>query len=167
LILTIGIAVIPLVVALAARIFKKDVKFFTIVVFSFINLMLWQLFSTLGSLFLFNWGGSSLVHYGGQLIEYMVLGLFLWGSFYLASNMSLKKISVISSGLVIVIATLVYFNDKGDDKVVLSPVFLAKVLPSSLLIAEPLKVEEYVITTDKLFVLAKKEADRRNKEADD
>jgi len=165
LVLTLGIAVIPLVVALAARIFKKDVKFFTIVVFSFLNIMLWQLFSTIGALFLFNWGGGAFVHYSGQIIEYLILGLFLWGAFYLASNMNLKKISLITSGLVLVIASLVYFNDKGNNKVVLSPVFLAKVLPSALLFAEPMKVEDYVSSTDKLFVLAQEEAERRNNEA--
>ena len=167
LVATLGLAIVPLVVALAARIFRKDVKFFTIVVFCFAILIAWQILASLGSFLLFNWGGSALVGLGQQIVEYGLLAVFLWGCFYLASNMSLKKITYVSSTLVLVVASLFYLYGKGDDKVVLSPVFLAKVLPTSLLVASPMTVDAYTDASQALFSRATEEAERRNKEADE
>ena len=165
--ITLGVAVIPIVVALLARVFRKEVKFFTIVVFCFAMFLIWQSIHMLGSFLQFNWGSSQFVGLLGQLLRYLLLGLFLWGCFYLASTMSLKKISIVTTALVLVVAGLAYIHDKGNDKVVLSPQFAAKVLPSNLLFANPVDVEQYIALSNSLFEQAAKEAERRNKEADE
>jgi len=164
---TLGIAIIPVTIGLIARVFRKDVKFYSIVVFCFGLILLFELWSSFNALLKFNWGSHALIGLVEQAVNYLVLGLFLWGSFYLATNMALKKITLVSTSLVLIIASLLYVHDKGDDKVVLYPVFAAKVLPSSFLIAKPVDVDGYVQSNQSLFEQASKEAERRNKEADE
>lgn len=158
--------IFPLLVSIAARIFKKDVKFFTIVTFCYLLAICWLILTSIGSVLLFNWGDSVGIYIGAELIDYALLMIFLWGSFYLASNMSLQRIAGVSAVLVLAIATLSYINDKGDDKVVLFPVMNSKVLPSQWLIAAPQSADSILVETQSLYEKATLEAERRNAEAD-
>lgn len=158
---------LPLFIAIVARIFKKDVRFFGIVVFSFAILLSWQAITSVGNVLLFNWGGGALLAIAGSILEYGVFAALMWGSFYLASNLSLQRISLFSVGLTVLLASVMYLNDKGEDKVVLFPQFSTKILPTSLLFATPESVDVYIEDTTSLFVAAAEEAKRRNKEADE
>jgi hypothetical protein len=167
LLVTIALMLFPLLIALSARVFKKDVKFFTAVVFSFTMFVAWQITTGLGQVLLFNWGDSSLVNLGADLVEFVMMVLFFCGCFYLASNMSLKRISIISCSLVVSIAALFYFSSQDDGAVQPYPMSYAVVLPSGMLLNSAISTEQSVEQFDALFDSALIEAKQRNKEADE
>ncbi|MBU2882522.1 FHA domain-containing protein [Psychrosphaera sp. B3R10] len=158
--------IFPLLVSIAARVFKKDVKFFTIVTFCYLLAICWLVLAAIGSVLLFNWGDNVSIYIGAELIDYALLMIFLGGSFYLASNMSLQRIAGVSTVLVLAIASLSYINDKGDDKVKLFPTMNSKVLPSKWLLASPESADSILVETQSLYEKATLEAKRRNAEAD-
>lgn len=159
--------VVPVLIAIAARIFKKDVKFFTITCFSYIIAIGWLISQSIGSLLLFNWGDLVAVHLGGELISYGLLMLFLLGAFHLATSMAITRIVVVSSCLVLCVASLVYINETGDDKVKLFPAMRTTILPSDWLLAGPIEASEFSAETLSLFEKATLEAERRNAEANE
>lgn len=158
--------VLPLFVALMARVFKKDVKFFTIVFFCYAISVIWLLLTNFGQVLTFNWGDSKLISLGAELLDYSLLLLFLAGSFYLASNMTLRRIATVSSALVLSFAMLFYINEMGDDNVKLSPNMHGTVLPSKWLWAQPQSAEVVKQHSQRLFSQASDEANRRNLEAE-
>lgn len=157
--------IVPILVAIAARIFKKEVKFFAIVAFFYFYACVIQLVSSLGNVLLFNWGELGVIFWTGEVLFFLLCCLFLWGAFYLASNMSIARISTVSTAFTFTLFGLVYIYDSGDDKVSLNPVISANVLPSSFLFTKPINVDRYIENTGALFDAAVKEAERRNSEA--
>jgi hypothetical protein len=167
LLVTIALMLVPLLISLSARVFKKEVKFFTAIVFSFAMFVAWQCTTAVGQVILFNWGNTGLVVLGADVIEFVLMVTFFWGCFYLASNMNLKRISIVSSLLVISIASLFHFSAQDNGKVQLYPMHYAVVLPSGMLVSRPISTAEYIESTDELFDSALKEAEKRNKDADE
>lgn len=167
LLVTIALILVPLLIALSARVFKKEVKFFTSVVFSFSMFVVWQCTTAIGQIMLFNWGDAALVVLGADVIEFVLMVTFFWGCFYLASNMTLKRITIVSSLVVVSIATLFHFSAQGDGKVQLYPMHYAVVLPSTMLVTTPISATQYIESTSELFDLAIEEAEKRNKDADE
>lgn len=167
LLVTIALMLVPMLIALSARVFKKEVKFFTAVVFSFAMFVTWQITTAFGQILLFNWGDAGLVTVGADIVEFVLMVIFFSGCFYLASNMSLKRIAVISCLLVVSIAALFHFSAQSDGKVQPYPMAYALVLPSSMLVSSPISSEQYIENTNELFESAQNEANKRNKEADD
>lgn len=167
LLVTIALMLIPMFIAISARIFKKDVKFFTAIVFSFAMFVTWQLTTGFGQILLFNWADAWLVTLGADIIEFVLMVVFFWGCFYLASNMNLKRISIVSCLLVISIAMLFNFSAQNDGKAELYPMHYAVVLPSSMLVSQPVSSSEYIEDINELFDFALKEADKRNKDANE
>ncbi len=167
LLVTIGLLLIPIFIALFARVFKKEVKFFTAVVFSFVMFVCWQLTSGLGHVLLFNWGNSGWVNFGADVVEFCLMVVFFWGCFYLASNMNLKRISVMACLLVVFISGLFHFSGQSDGKVQPYPQTYAVVLPWALLFAPEITVQQSIEKTDSLFKSASNEAIKRSKEADE
>lgn len=163
---TLGMCALPLFIALMSRVFKKDVKFFTIFTFCFGLAVAWLTITDFGEILWFNWGDSIALYIGAELIDYAILLLFIAGSFYLASTMSLPRIVVVSSILVVSIASLFYINERGDDKVLLMPNLHGKVLASKWLIATPKSADQVKLDNQSLFIKAVEEAQRRNLEAE-
>lgn len=159
--------VVALILSALARIFKKEVKLFAIVVLT-MCLALLQEFTVLAGNFLwFNWGESGFLGLGSEIIDAGLIFAFLWGAFYLASNMNFKRISITSSVLllsILVLSNLSYFD---EDDVFLYPSYSAVVLPSKWLIIEPISVDEHASVSKGLFAEATKEAKRRNVEAEE
>jgi len=167
LLVTIALMLVPMLIALSARVFKKDVKFFTAIVFSFSMFVAWQITTGFGQILLFNWAYAWLVTVGADVVEFVLMVVFFWGCFYLASNMSLKRISIVSSLLVVSIAVLFNFSAQDDGQAQLYPMHYAIVLPSNMLVSQPISTPQYIEDTNELFDSALKEADKRNKDADE
>jgi hypothetical protein len=165
LLITLGVSVLPLLVSVAARVFKKDVKFFSIFSFSFIVFSVWLLLDMIGSMLVFNWGQNVLVGFGNQVIEYGVFLVLVWGAIYLASNMTLKKISITSVIIVGLMFVVFQIDEFNDDTVKTSPSYYAKVLPQSFMISSPKPSDEFLEETKSLFESASKEAERRQQES--
>lgn len=165
--MTLVLSIVPIVIAIAARIFKKEVKFFAIVTFFFLYAFVVRVFSSFGEVLSFNWGEVSAVHWLGEIAIFFFMSLLLWVSFYLASNMSIKRISTVSLSLTAVFFTLIYVHATSDDNVSLNPSVSTSVLPSSFILTKPIEVEDYLKNTGSLFDAALEEAQRRNKEADE
>lgn len=159
--------VIALIISVLARIFKKDVKLFAIVTLIMCLALIQEYSAIVGNFLWFNWGESNLLGIGNELIEAGLIFAFLWGSFYLASNMNFRRISITSSVLllsILVLSNLSYFD---EDDVYLYPSYSAIVLPSKWLLIDPISVEENVSASKSLFEQSAKEAKRRNIEAEE
>ncbi|WP_299264331.1 FHA domain-containing protein [uncultured Psychrosphaera sp.] len=167
LLVTIALMLFPLFIAIFARVFKKEVRFFTAVVFSFTMFLAWQITTALGQVLLFNWGDSSLVNLGADVVEFVMMVLFFCGCFYLASNMSVKRLCIVSCSLVISIAALFHFSSQDDGKVQLYPVSYAVVLPPAMLVTTAISTEQSIVNFEALFESASRESIKRNKEADE
>lgn len=164
LMISIGLLLVPAFIALMARIFKKEVKFFAIVVFCFLIFLSWDITGSIGEIFLFNWPDAWLIQFGSELIEFTIFTVFFVGSFYLASVLSLNKIVFTSFALVVSIVSLTHYSNQSD-QVKLSPSFYATILPSKVLLTEPKSVSDVIVHNEDLYQQAEREAGRRNKEA--
>ena len=159
--------VISLIISVLARIFKKDVKLFAIVTLTMGLVLIQEYTGLVGNFLWFNWGESGLVEIGNELINAGLIFAFLWGAFYLASNMNFKRISITSSVLLLSILVLSNLSYLDEDDVYLYPSYSAVVLPSKWLLIEPISVEETVSASKNLFDQSAKEAKRRNVEAEE
>lgn len=159
--------VLSLIIGVLARIFKKEVKFFAIVTLTMALILIEECTAMVGNFLWFNWGESTMLGLGSELIDAGLIFCFLWGAFYLASNMNFKRISITSTVLLLGILGLSNLNYFDDDDVYLYPSYSAIVLPSAYLVSQAISVQEHVGASKSLFVKATKEAKRRNVEAEE
>lgn len=163
---TLMFVVIPAGVAISARFFKKEVRFFASIVFFFSIFILFQLTEGFAQWLDFNWPNSSVsATFIGILELVLLVGLF-WGLFYLASNMSMKKITLVSVLFVAGISGLVFYSKQRLD-IELYPQSTVIVLPKSLLLVQAESISKQDETNKSLFEIAAQEARNLNKEAND
>ncbi|MGQ8367030.1 FHA domain-containing protein [Glaciecola sp. 1036] len=157
---------ISFLIGLFAKIFKKEVKLFTILNFVVFCVLSIELLQAIGAVLIFNWGQTSTLQFGDTLINLSLMLLFLWGTFYLASSMRYRTISIASASLVLLILGFQIISSIDTDEVVLYPQISPTVLPEYFLFAEPQSIDSYTENTDSLFSEAQKEAERRNAESE-
>ena len=163
---TLMFVVIPAGVAISARFFKKEVRFFASIVFFFSIFILFQLTEGFAQWLDFNWPNSSVsATFIGILEIVLLVGLF-WGLFYLASNMSMKKITLVSVLFVAGISGLVFYSKQRLD-IELYPQSAAIVLPKNLLLVQAGSIAQQEQSNKSLFEMAAQEARNLNKEAND
>ena len=164
--LSVALLLIPSVIAISARFAKKEVRFFASIAFCFSILLLFQLNSASVEWLDFNWPSSAVIGFAMTCIEFTLLAAFFWGALYLASNMTMKKISLISILLVTSISGLVFYS-KQKNEIQLHPELSAVVLPNSLLLAKAESVTQQLENNKALFARAATEAEKLNKESND
>ncbi len=157
---------VPAVMAVSARFFKKEVRFFASCAFCFVILLLFQMSSALDEWLFFNWPESSMTMVAIEVIELVLTVSLLWGIFYLASNLTMKKITATSIFLVLGSWGLVFYS-KQNDTISLYPNSYVVVLPNELLIAESQFINNQNATFDNLFKQASEEARALNKEGNE
>lgn len=166
LMVVLGLLTLPALITLFTWLFKREIKFFAATSFCFCLIILLQWISAFNNVLYFNVGYPTIILLLADLAEVVIFTVFLWGALYLMSNMSQKKISVISSSLVIVLYTLTHFSNQSD-KVKLAPNYSAQIFPSSFMFVQPVSAKEYTHNLAQKFDAASKESERRNKEADE
>ncbi|NVK23725.1 MAG: FHA domain-containing protein [Gammaproteobacteria bacterium] len=166
LMLVLGLALLPALIALLTWLFKREFKFFAAASFCFCLIILLHWLSAVSSVLYFNVGFPKSLVLLSDIIELVIFVVFFWGALYLMSNMSQKKISVISVSLVAVFYVLTYLSNQND-KVILAPNYAAKVFSDSFLFVTPVTAESYTSTLESQFKQAAEEAVRRNEEADE
>jgi hypothetical protein len=163
----IALAVIALLIAVGARIFKHEIKLFSIIVLSFAFALSLMAFRVLGDFLMFNWGQNQLLSIGNEVIRNGLLFVFIWGCFFLVSNMNFKRITMSAAVLILSFFGLTQLQKFGDDSVVLVPQYSVKILPSTLLIRNATSVKQHLENNTQLFSETNAEAQRRNQEAKD
>lgn len=163
---TLALVVFPMLVAVSARFFKKEVRFFASLVFSFGIFILFQFTTTTAQWLYFNWPESAFTYLFSETTELGLLIALFWGAFYLASNMTMKKITLASVGLVAVIWGLTFYS-KQSTNIQVYPSSYAVVFPSQFLFATAEAVSEQKKVNHTLFNQASKEANNLNKETND
>lgn len=160
------LVVIPAVAAVSARFFKKEVRFFASIVFFFSIFIVFQAIEGFAQWLDFNWPNSSVTAtFIGVLELVLLVGLF-WGLFYLASNMPMKKITLVSVLFVAGISGLVFYSKQRLD-IELYPQSAVIVLPKSLLLVQAESIAQQDQSNQSLFEHAAQEARNLNKEAND
>ena len=162
-----AIVIVSLFVSALARVFKKEVKLFSIIALTMSLVLVQQLCAILGSFLWFNWGETWVLGFGSEVVNAILLFVFLWGAFYMASNMNFRRISLISCVLLIGFLGLSNIDYFDEDGVYLYPSYNATMLPLGLLIVEPVSVQDNVESSKRLFAKASQEAKRRNVEAEE
>lgn len=160
------LVIVPIGVAISARFFKKEVRFFASLVFSFSVFILFQFSAVVTEWLSFNWPNSGFTSVVMGAVELLLLVSLFWGLFYLASNMSMKKITLVSVAFVASISGLLFYSKQQHD-IELYPQNTVVVLPNRLLLveAEPISQQQKLHKT--LFEQASQEAKNLNKEASD
>lgn len=161
-----ALLVIPAIIALSARFAKKEVRFFASMAFCFSVFLLFQFSSALAEWLGFNWPNSSIASAMMAGVELALMITFFWGAFYLASNMTMQKITLVSIFLVAGISGLIFYS-KQRNEIQLYPDTAVVVLPNSLLLAQPEPVSKQQQNNQSLFEQAAKEAKILNKETND
>lgn len=163
---SLALVLVPTLIALSARFFKKEVRFFAALVFSFSIFVLLQLSTFLTNWLFFNWPEANLTIFANEAVEVGLLVMLFWGAFYLASNMSMKTISAVSVCLVTAIWGLSFYSKQGNE-IKLYPSTFVVVMPTQVLLAKANSVPSNGEVTSALFDRAKLEAKRLNKENND
>lgn len=163
---SLALVIIPSIIAISARFAKKEVKFFASTAFCFSIFLLFQINSAGAEWLDFNWPSSSLASFVVGSVELVLMVSFFWGAFYLASNMTMKKITFLSIFLVAGISGLIFYS-KQRNEIQLYPDTTVVVLPNNLLLAQAKAVDEQLANSKKLFEQASAEATKLNKESDD
>ena len=163
---TLALVVFPMLIAVSARFFKKEVRFFASLVLSFGIFTLFQFTTTMAQWLYFNWPESLFSYLFSEVTELGLLTALFWGAFYLASNMTMKKITLASFGLVAVIWGLTFYS-KQSTNIQVYPSSYAVVFPSQFLLAQAEPVPQQNKVNQALFSQASKEADNLNKETND
>lgn len=157
---------IGVIVAGAANVFKKEVRFFTCITFSFVWGAASMLLSKLNGLLNFNFGQNITLLLIEKLIAFGLTMTALWALFYLTTHFSYKKISLISLALAFSGQGLFIAYKMADDKVKSYPSHVVHVYPQSYLISGADDHQTWVKGTTNLFEASSKEAKRRNDKAD-
>ena len=157
---------IPAIIAISARFAKKEVRFFASMAFCFSIFLLFQLSSASAEWLGFNWPNSSSVSIIMTGVELALMISFFWGAFYLASNMTMQKITLVSIVFVAGISGLIFYS-KQRNEIELYPATTVVILPNSLLIANAESLASHQKNSQTLFKQAEIEAKNLNKETND
>ena len=160
------LVLVPAVISVFSRFFKKEVRFFAAIVFCFAVFIFSRIFDGVSSWLYFNWPNSVIFDWFVGTVEFAMITLLVWGAIYLASNMPMKRITSVSLILVLTGWGLLSLS-KQNDQVIAFPTYVAAVLPDQLNWAQAMSANEHVEQQQSLFESASKEAKRRNKEAND
>jgi hypothetical protein len=153
-------------VAGAANVFKKEVRFFTCVTFSFVWGAVSMLLSKLNGLLNFNFGDGLVLLVIAKLITFGLAFIATWALFYLTTHFSYKKITLVSFALVFSGQGLFTAYKMADDRVKSYPNHNVHIFPQSYLVNSAEDSKAWVKSSASLYESSAKEAQTRNAKID-
>lgn len=159
--------IVPAFIAMAARMFKREIKFSASVVFIFSCVLLGQTMSALSSVLVFNYGDNDLVWSFNEAVLLVLMFVFFWGLLFMATNMKVAKVTYSAITTVAVIASLIYMSEQDNDQVQHIFSIETVVMPVNFVITEPTSVADYTKQSGELFVAAANEANKREQKKHD
>ena len=155
---------IGIVLAVAATLFKKDVKFFTSLLVVACGFILIQLSFSFVGILRFNLGDGLLIFVVNKVLLFSFFYSALWAAMFFATHLSTKKISVIALVLTLSGQGIQYLYNNSGDKVNLYPRYPVAVFPESFLVNPAVDVSTWVDKSQNIYEKAAEDAQRRNDE---
>ncbi len=150
------------ILAIAAVLFSKEVKFFTSIIVVCVGFILFKLAISLMNIINFNLGDGLVVF---SLEKVFVFGFFsfaIFSALFLTTHLNSKKIAAIAVGLVLTGQSIHHWDKTSGDRVKSYPSYTESIYPEYLLVTPEQEVSTWVKQTASIYQKSSEDAQRRN-----